>query len=67
MDLLGHIKNLLGHKDSKSKKKKHKSSIKEVKSIKYTAKGFTLKFLMKSTKSMALCNKMHMQTGIDYS
>ena len=42
MDLLGHIKDTLGHKSLKSKKKKAqkliKSSIEEVKSIKYTAK-----------------------------
>lgn len=40
MDLLGHIKDPLGHKSSKKAKKKHKrkSSIEEVKSIKYTAK-----------------------------
>ena len=47
MDLLGHIKDPLGHKSSKKSKKKHKrkSSIEEVKSIKYTAKWFTSKFL----------------------
>ena len=47
MDLLGHIKDPLGHKSSKKAKKaqKKKSLIEEVKSIKYTIKWFTSKFL----------------------
>ena len=47
MDLLGHIKDPLGHKSSKKAKKstKEKSLIEEVKSIKYTIKWFTSKFL----------------------